>query len=184
MNNSDDKSIQERDLFPALLKIYQEAFSILGEFCQEDELCERLYQLRGKVFDLMVELGYEERLSQSMALQNKKNRNEQATLKWDRALLDFFSTKSSNMYAIFVKDDTDVLDACMGEVIEIYANTAKIHPWNFRSKKLDEDKIIQVLISEQIDIKVFADLSLMDKYFAKYYWEPMLDKNVPAGLII
>ena len=88
------------------------------------------------------------------------------------------------MYAIFVKDDTDVLDACMGEVIEIYANTAKIHPWNFRSKKLDEDKIIQVLISEQIDIKVFADLSLMDKYFAKYYWEPMLDKNVPAGLII
>ena len=79
MNNSDDKSIQERDLFPALLKIYQEAFSILGEFCQEDELCERLYQLRGKVFDLMVELGYEERLSQSMALQNKKNRNEQAT---------------------------------------------------------------------------------------------------------
>jgi len=183
MNNSDDKNIQERDTFPALLNIYQEAFSILGEFCQEDDLCERLYALRGKVFDLMVELGYEERLNKAMALQDIKNRKEQAETKWHYSLMDCMS-KDCNMFAIFVKDDTDVLDVCLGEVIEINSGKAMLHPWDFRSKKLDKEKIVQVVISEQIDIETFNDLSLMDKYFAKVYWHPMLDKNVPAGLII
>ena len=85
------------------------------------------------------------------------------------------------LYMIFIKTDTD---ASMGKVIGLTQTKALIHPWNFMSGGLDQDLTLEVVLADQKEFHAFDDLWEMDDFFAKHFWNPMLDKNIKMGTIV